>query len=596
MGGTGIEPDIKRVAHLAVLVGFHAQQFLGIQREPALDPRLLNALRNRFDQFRRTRMQRTGFLVQKERDRHAPVALAGDAPVRTGLHHAFEPRTAPRGEELRLVDGTLGHPAQRRAFLVRGVLLALVFHADEPLRRRTENDRRLVAPAVRVAMANLLALEQQALGFEFLQHQRVGIPHALAGQFADGECRRIAEELSIVANRVVHRQAIALANHVVVHTMRRCGMHLAGTCLGRNMRAADNGHIARLERMAQQDLVKRRALARADHRAFKLVAFEAALGQLARQDQRPLGGLDQVVVEFRMHAHCLVGRQRPRRRRPDHGKGRATQVREAESLGQLLGVVLMHREGDVNGGRGLVLVLDFGLSQRRAAIKTPVNRLQALIQIALLKDLADRANLVGFGLESHRQVGVVPFAKHAQANEVLLLTLNLLTGEGTAEFAHLVARDVLAVQLLDLVFDRQAVAIPARYVGRIETGQCARADNDVLEDLVHRMADVDIAVGVGRAVVQHEAGPALGCLADLLVELFLLPLGHPLRLALGKVAAHREGCIGKIQSAFVVSHSKTNHHRGTETQRNTRDFLCASVSLWLRNRFFHSRRHAQSAP
>jgi hypothetical protein len=32
-----------------------------------------------------------------------------------------------------------------------------------------------------------------------------------------------------------------------------------------------------------------------------------------------------------------------------------------------------------------------------------------------------------------------------------------------------------------------------------------RLDDDVLEDLVDRVADVDLAVGVGRAVVQHEA-------------------------------------------------------------------------------------------
>jgi hypothetical protein len=69
---------------------------------------------------------------------------------------------------------------------------------------------------------------------------------------------------------------------------------------------------------------------------------------------------------------------------------------------------------------------------------------------------------------------------------------------------------VLAVGLLDLVLDRQAVAVPARHIGRVETGQRLGADDDVLEDLVHRVADVDVAVGVGRAVVQHEARAALG--------------------------------------------------------------------------------------
>jgi hypothetical protein len=58
----------------------------------------------------------------------------------------------------------------------------------------------------------------------------------------------------------------------------------------------------------------------------------------------------------------------------------------------------------------------------------------------------------------------------------------------------------------DLVLDGQAVAVPARHVGRVEAGHGLGADDDVLEDLVERVADVDAAVGVGRAVVQHELG------------------------------------------------------------------------------------------
>src|SRR5690606_40899703 len=50
----------------------------------------------------------------------------------------------------------------------------------------------------------------------------------------------------------------------------------------------------------------------------------------------------------------------------------------------------------------------------------------------------------------------------------------------------------------------QAMAIPARHVGGVEAGQGARADDHVLDDLVNRVADVDAAVGVGRAVVQDE--------------------------------------------------------------------------------------------
>ena len=122
----------------------------------------------------------------------------------------------------------------------------------------------------------------------------------------------------------------------------------------------------------------------------------------------------------------------------------------------------------------------------------------------MFQNLAERTDFVGLGLEGHRQVGVVPLAQHAEADEILLLALDLLGGKGARQFAHLVAGNVLAVQLLDLVLDRQAVAVPARDIGRIETGQRLRANDDVLENLVDRVADVDVAVGIGRAVVQDE--------------------------------------------------------------------------------------------
>jgi hypothetical protein len=102
---------------------------------------------------------------------------------------------------------------------------------------------------------------------------------------------------------------------------------------------------------------------------------------------------------------------------------------------------------------------------------------------------------------------------------------------------------VLAVQLLDLVFDRKAVAIPARNVGCVETGERLRADDDVLEDLVDRLAEVDVAVGEGRAIVQDEAWTALAGLADLFVELLALPGGDPQGFAFCKICrASGTGC------------------------------------------------------
>ena len=107
---------------------------------------------------------------------------------------------------------------------------------------------------------------------------------------------------------------------------------------------------------------------------------------------------------------------------------------------------------------------------------------------------------------------------------------------------------------LDIVLDRQAVTVPARHVRCVEAGQRLRAHDDVLEDLVERVTDVQVAVGVGRAVVEHELGSPRAVLADALVELVLLPARDPLRLTLGQVAAHRERGVGQVERLAVVGH------------------------------------------
>ena len=80
-----------------------------------------------------------------------------------------------------------------------------------------------------------------------------------------------------------------------------------------------------------------------------------------------------------------------------------------------------------------------------------------------------------------------------------------LKAAGESPAAAVVAA-LLAHFLGDLEFDGQAVAIPARDVRGAEAAQGFVFDDDVLEDFVQRGADVDVAVGEGRAVVQDEFG------------------------------------------------------------------------------------------
>jgi hypothetical protein len=172
--------------------------------------------------------------------------------------------------------------------------------------------------------------------------------------------------------------------------------------------------------------------------------------------------------------------------------------------GQLGG--LGAQEGDVQRLRLLVGVFDFELGQRGAAVEAPVDGLEATVDVAALHDLLERADFVGFVAEVHGAVGMGPVGQHAQALEVGALAVDLFGGVDAGLGLHVVAAEVAAEGLLDLVLDGQAVAVPAGHVDGVHALELARLDDHVLEDLVDGVTDVDVAVGIRRAVVQHELG------------------------------------------------------------------------------------------
>ena len=108
------------------------------------------------------------------------------------------------------------------------------------------------------------------------------------------------------------------------------------------------------------------------------------------------------------------------------------------------------------------------------------------------------------------------------------------------------------MQFFNGVFNRQAVAVPAGDVLRVKASQLLGLDDHVLEHFVQRVADVQLAVGVRRAVVQHKQGSTLPGIAQFFVEALLVPGLHPGRLALGQIAPHGKGRVGQVQGAAVI--------------------------------------------
>ena len=237
-----------------------------------------------------------------------------------------------------------------------------------------------------------------------------------------------------------------------------------------------------------------------------------------------------------------VARQGPGRRGPDDHAG----AHEGVAFAQF-----RDGEGDPYGVAHMVLVFHFRFRQRGLLHHRPHDGLGAAIEQAVFGEFHDLACDLGLRVKAHGGVGMGPVAGHAEALEFLALGVEPALRIGAALAAkgdHGGAVGELGLGLalgavivfLDLPLDGQAVAVPARHIVRVLAQHGLGAADHVLEDLVQGVADVDVAIGVGGAIVQHEFRPTAPVFAHELVEVHRLPAGENLRLLLRQARAHGE--------------------------------------------------------
>ena len=204
----------------------------------------------------------------------------------------------------------------------------------------------------------------------------------------------------------------------------------------------------------------------------------------------------------------------------------------------------------------MILIFDLRLGQRRAARDAPVNRFFAAINKPLVHQLGEQPQLFRLVLGMEREVRIVPLAEHAEPLELLALFVDELQRVRLAGFADRRRRGVgvavLSHLLRDLELDRQPVAVPARHVRHVFAAQRLVLENEVLENFVQRRADVHVAVGERRAVVQQKPLGAVAAFLDLLVQAVRVPPGQALRLALDEPGAHREIRLRKVKRFFIL--------------------------------------------
>ena len=97
------------------------------------------------------------------------------------------------------------------------------------------------------------------------------------------------------------------------------------------------------------------------------------------------------------------------------------------------------------------------------------------------------------------------------------------------------------------------MAVPAGHVGRAVTAEGFVAQRDVLECLVERGADVDVAVGEGRTVVENKRFLRLDAiLLESRVKSDAFPVRDAAGFALSQTCAHGEICFRKLEGVFQV--------------------------------------------
>jgi hypothetical protein len=178
----------------------------------------------------RARVQLATVLVQEEGQGHAPAALAADAPVGPAGDHVAQAGLAVLGVEAGLLDRVQRQSGAACGRLVLGENAFALVHADEPLRGRAVDHRRLVAPAVRVAVGDVVRGKQAPGIAQRLDDLRHGLPDVQAAK--QWKVGRVAAVALHRVEDVVVGDAMGHAAVEVVHAIGGRRVHDAGAVVG----------------------------------------------------------------------------------------------------------------------------------------------------------------------------------------------------------------------------------------------------------------------------------------------------------------------------------------------------------------------------
>ena len=472
------------------------------------------------------------FGIVENRQWHAPCALAGDAPIRPGLHGATNAVAAPVREPCGGIDFFEG-------------LGADVFDADEELLDGAEDDRRLGAPAVWVGVFMGSLSGKGSFLLQKFDDAGIRLKDIFADELGQAALLGVA---SVVIDGGKQREPTLHAEMVVVLAMAWRDMNAACAGIQRHKGCGMNRGIARQEGMTGLKALQFRA-----GDCFFDGKFFSSDG-CAERVQKGFGENDGFFNALETHAdHGVLvagvdgdGEVRwkcPRGGRPDHNGSLACKFSAHE------------REENIDRRGGFILVFDFGFGERRLSAGAPENGFLLAIDEAFFHEAGERADHAGLIGGIKCEVGVFPVTEDAETAELAALNIDEFAGVFLRAATHLGGGETCG-GFDHPKFDREAVAIPTRNERSTEACHRFGFNHEVLENLVERRPHVDIAIREGRSIVEKIERSIFATLLDFFVKPLLFPLGQRFRFTLGQAGLHGKIGFRKIDRVFVSAHEK----------------------------------------
>ncbi len=437
--------------------------------------------------------------VEKGRDGNTPGALAADAPVGAILDGTTNPVFAPRRFPANFLK--VGEDLIAETVSVEG---------NKPLIHGAKDNRGLGAPAVGVGVVVFFNRKEGAGFFEEGEDSAVGwggLLVSLEDGFADegGGDGPVVEVGSLVVKRAIDFQVVTEAGEVVLHAVTGGGVYATSTSLGGDV-VGENEGAGPIDEGVNSLHALKIAAEKGWLRGGEILNFEEG-GQLGSE----VSGNEEIaalvgegkVLKAGMEGDGEIGRDGPRGGGPD----------DNFRIGREAGLTRIgNLEGDVDAGRDVVPVLDFGLGESGFARDGPVDGFFTSVNEALADEGSKGAQDGGLVLGVEGFVLVGPVGKDTEALELGALGFDELAGELFA-FPTQLGGGQLAVGFAELAGDfmlnREPVAVPTGEVGcPVATHRLVPYDG-IFEGFIKSSADVDIAIGERGAIVKDKKWLAL---------------------------------------------------------------------------------------